>query len=175
VCLGAAILLLVEVAPVRNLNWQAGDGSVYGFGYRDRAELETMGLFVRTRAAANDLVATPPIIAFIANRREIVPYAELAGEMDEIAEIVRRDGYMAAVRNGGLRQRSFWDSVEASRDRMAPTLERALREHRIAVLIDDSPADLMPVPLINLSAERLQDYGYQLESVSRHYEAWVPR
>ena len=33
----------------------------------------------------------------------------------------------------------------------------------------------MPVPLTNVSKEGLEDYGYRLESVSAHYEAWVPR
>lgn len=174
-CVVGAILFLYCVAPIRNLNWEAGDGSVYGFGYRDRRELETVAQFVRTHAAPEARVATPPIIAFIANRREVVPYAEVAGEIDELTTIVRRDGYVAALTNDALRGRSFWESVEASRDRSMPALEAALAAHQVAVVINDSPDDLMPVPLTNVSTEGLEAYGYRLASGSAHYEAWIPR
>jgi hypothetical protein len=168
-------MLLLFVTPIRNVNWQAGDGSVYGFGYRDRRELDALGQFVRAHALPNAAVATPPIIAFVANRRELVPYAEIAGEIDELTAIVGRDGYWAVLTDESLRGRSFWDSVEASRDRTAPALDEALSSHRVAVLINDSPADLMPILLVNVPDERLEAYGYRLETGSPHYEGWIPR
>lgn len=174
-CAIVAAALLVYVAPIRNLNWQAGDGAVYGFGYRDRAEIATMAAFVRAHAAPDALVAAPPIIAFAANRREVVPYAEVAGDVDEIANLIRTRGYLAALTDPSLRGRSFWDSVEASRDRMAPALADAVRSHRAAVVIDDSPDDLLPLPLVNLPPPALEAAGYDLSSVSTHYEAWIPR
>jgi hypothetical protein len=174
VCLAGAAALLLFVIPIHNLNWRAGDEDcVYGFGYRDRAELERVGQFVRAHAAADAPVATPPIVAFIANRGEVVPYQELAGEIDELTEIVRRDGYLAAVTSDTLRHRSFWDSVEASRDRTRPTLDAALERHQTPVLINDSPADLMPVLLTDVSQAQLEAAGYRLEMVTAHYEAWL--
>ena len=172
-CAGAAVLLLLFVSPIRNLNWEAGDGSVDGFGYRDRRELETLGEFVRAHASSDELVATPPIIAFIANRREVVPYAEIGGEIQELTAIVARDGYAAALSNESLRRRSFWESVEASRDRTTPLLEEALSAQRVAVLVNDSADDLMPILITNVPAESLQRDGYQLATVTPHYEAWI--
>lgn len=172
-CVAASLLLLAFVTPIRNLNWQAGDESVYGFGYRDRSELERIGAFVRAHSASDALVATPPIIAFIANRREVVPYREIAGEVDEIADIVRKDGYRAALTSRSLRGRSFWDSVEASRERTMPILHDALASRRLAVVINDSPDDLMPVRFIDEPNDRLEGYGYQLATVSTHYDVWT--
>jgi hypothetical protein len=120
-------------------------------------------------------VAAPPIIAFVANRLEAVPYPEIAGTLDELTTSVRRDGYRSAIREAAARQESFWDSVEASRDRMAPRLEAALSARRLAVVVDDSPDDLFPIPLVNLPKDALERAGYTLERVSAHYEAWVRR
>lgn len=173
-CLGASVVLLMSVVPIRNLNWEAGDSSVYGFGYRDRNELETMGRSIRERSSPDALVAVPPILAFIANRREAVPYAEIAGTIDELTAAVRRGGYWSAVRAEAAHDLSFWESVEASRDRMEPALEAALAAHRVAVVINDSPDDLGAVPLVHLSQETLERNRYTLESVTAHYEAWIP-
>ncbi len=175
VCAAGAIAMLVYVAPFHNLNWEAGDGSTYGFGYRDRHEILAAADYVRAHSQGDALVATPPIIAFAANRREVVPYGEVAGEIDEITAIVRRDGYLAALGSDDLRGRTFWDSVQASRDRMAPAIDAALGARRIAVVIDDSQDDLFPVPMVTFSQEQLERAGYQLGSVWPHYEAWIPR
>ena len=173
-CLAGGIVLLLTVVPVRNLNWEAGDDSVHGFGYRDRVELENMGRFVREHSAPDALVATPPILAFIANRQEAIPYAEVAGTVDRLMADVRRDGYWSAFRSDGAREEPFWESVAASRDRLVPRLEAALAAHRVAVVIDDSPDDLVAVPLVNVTQETLERTGYTLEKVTPHYEAWIP-
>jgi hypothetical protein len=169
----AAIVLVVFVMPVRNLNWQAGDDSVYGFGYRDRREIDAAAQFVRSHSGPDALVATPSIIAFAANRREVVPYPEIAGEIDEITAIVRRDGFVAALKDPSLRGRTFWESVEASRDRMRPVIESALKDHKVAAVIDDSPDDLMPVLLVDVPQHTLEADGYRLAAVSPHYETWI--
>ena len=159
VCAAAAIGLLVYVAPIRNLNWEAGDGSTYGFGYRDRHDIARAADYVRAHSADDALVATPPIIALAANRREVVPYGEVAGEIDEITALVRRDGYLAALRSDQLRERGFWDSVRASQERMEPALDAALDAHRIAVVIDDSSDDLFPIAMVSFPQEQLERAG----------------
>lgn len=174
-CLATAIALMLFVAPIRNVNWQPGDNTAYGFGYRDRAELEQMGAFIRAHSGTDALVATPPLIAFVANRPEAVPYVEIAGTVDELTASVRQNGYWKTIASRAGAPLSFWDSVEASRDRMTPTVDAALAAHRIAVVINDSPDDLFPVPLINLAPDDLKRSGYGLQSVSAHYEAWTPR
>lgn len=172
-CLATAGLLLVYVAPIRNLNWEAGDDSRYGFGYRDRSELETVARDVRAHSAPGARVATPPILAFLADRVELTPYPEIAGEIDELTASVRRVGYFAAWRDANRRGLSFWESVEASRDHGASAIEAALAAHRIAVVINDSPDDLMPVRFVDVRPQTLVSNRYQLASVSPHYDVWI--
>jgi hypothetical protein len=174
-CAVMAVVLLVFVAPVHNLNWEAGDDSVYGFGYRDRNELEAAGAYIRAHTDSQALVATPPIIAFVADRREAIPYPEIAGTVEQLTDAVHRRGYLAAVSDPALRNDSFWDSLEASRARIAPQITAALSARRIAALVNDSPDDLMPVPFINVSQAALEASGYQLESAFAHYDVWLRR
>jgi hypothetical protein len=172
-CLAVAGLLLVYVAPIRNLNWEAGNDSRYGFGYRDRRELETVARDVRAHSAPDARVATPSILAFLADRVELTPYPEIAGEIEELTASVRRDGYVSTWRDANRRGLSFWESVEASRDRGASAIEAALAAHRIAVVVNDSPDDLMPVRFVDVTPQTLVANRYQLASVSPHYEVWI--
>ena len=175
VCAVAAVGILITVAPVRNLNWQAGDGSTYGFGYRDRNEIEKIAADVRAHTDASALVATPPIIAFAADRRELVPYPEIAGTVDELTEAVRRRGYIAALGDPDLRQGSCWDAVAASGERIGPQIASALKDRRLGAVINDSADDLMPVPFVHVPQAALEASGYQIESAFPHYDVWLRR
>ena len=175
VCIVLAAVLLTFVAPLENLNWQAGDGSPYGFGYRDRAELEAVGRYVRQHSAPGDPVVTPPMIAFVANRRELVPYLELAGLVDDLHRAVKEGGYFAALTDQNLRYDSFWAGVEGSKAREAPRIATAIRQRRVPVVINDSPDDLMPFPLIDVPAATLVDSAYSLELATAHYDVWMRR
>ncbi|MGE5244956.1 MAG: hypothetical protein ACM3SQ_12075, partial [Betaproteobacteria bacterium] len=172
-CPAAAVALLFTAVPFDNLNWEAGDGSTYGFGYRSRSEIAAAAAFVRAHSHPDAPVATPPIIAFAANRRELIPYAEVAGEMDELAADVRQDGWIATLQGEASRRGTFWESVEASRNRMTPKLEQALASHAVAVVINDSQDDLFPFPMIDVAQPTLEADGYRLGAVWTHYEAWV--
>ncbi len=174
-CAAAAAALLVFVSPIHNLNWEAGDGSPFGFGYRDRAEIERAADYVRAHALPDEPVATPPIIAFAAQRRELVPYPELAGEMQHISEAIGRDGYRGALADPDLGRGTFWDSVEHSGRLIAPRLADAVRRREPAVVINDSADDLMPIQLIDLAPDDLRASGYSLETVVGHYDIWVRR
>lgn len=174
-CAIGAVALLVFVAPLPNLNWEAGDGSVDGFGYRDRSEIEAVAAYVRTHTDANAPVATPPIIAFAADRRELVPYPEIAGTVDELTDAVRRRGYFAALGDADLRHDSFWESVEASRARIAPQILNAVIAHRVSAVVGDSPEDLMPVQFVNVPQAALEANGYQIASAFAHYDVWLRR
>jgi hypothetical protein len=174
-CAAAAAALLVFAVPVHNLNWDAGDGSVDGFGYRDRREVDAAAAYIRAHTDAQALVATPPIIAFAADRRELVPYPEIAGAVDELTDAVRRRGYVAALRDPDLRHGTFWDSVEASRARIAPQFVEALKQRRLAAFVHDSPDDLMPVLFVRVPQAALEANGYQLASAFAHYDVWLPR
>jgi hypothetical protein len=173
-CAIAAAALLIFFAPVRNLNWEAGDGSTYGFGYRDRRDIDAVAAYIDAHTDAQALIAAPPIIAFAADRRELVPYPEIAGTIDELTDAVRRRGYLAALRDPDLRHGSFWDSVEASRERIAPQIAGALTDRRLAALVNDSPDDLMPIQFVDVPQAALEADGYQLESAFAHYDVWLP-
>ena len=173
-CAIAAGALLIFFAPVRNLNWEAGDGSIYGFGYRDRRDIAAAAAYLDAHTDAQALVAAPPIIAFAADRRELVPYPEIAGTVDALTDAVRRRGYLAALRDPDLRHASFWESVDASRERIAPQIAAALKDHRLAALVNDSPDDLMPIQFVDVPQAALEADGYQLESAFAHYDVWLP-
>jgi hypothetical protein len=175
VCAAAAALMLMVVSPIENLNWQAGDGSPYGFGYRDRGELERVGRYVRDHSMPADAVVTPPIIAFVANRRELIPYLELAGLVDDLDRAVREGGYFAALTDQNLRYESFWAGVEGSKVREAPRIATAIRQRRVPIVINDSPDDLMPFPLIDVPPGTLVDSAYSLELATAHYDVWLRR
>jgi hypothetical protein len=174
-CAALAAALLLFVSPIRNLNWEAGDGSPFGFGYRDRREIETAASYVRNHSAPDDAVATPPIVALEANRREVVPYPEIAGEIQAIADAVRREGYVKALGDPTLGRGTFWESVEESGRLIAPRLADAIRRREPAIVINDSPDDLMPVQFVDIPPEDLKAAGYALESVTPHYEIWLRR
>jgi len=173
ICAAAAVFLLVVVSPVRNLNWTAGDGSPYGFGYRDRAEISRLAAFVQSRSAEDDPVATPELIAFAANRRELVPYAELAGDIEELTDTVRREGYLAAVSRSPLRQRTFWEGVDASKERIAPVIAEAVTRGRLGSVVNYSSSDLFPIALVDVPDEALKAAGYDIGVVTSHYEGWA--
>lgn len=175
ICAGGALLFAVYVSPIRNLNWQAGDGSVYGFGYRDRVEIAKVAAFVEAHTTDGEPVATPPIVAFAAHRREIVPYAELAGDIGELSDAVKRDGYLKAIGTSPLRSRTFWDGVEAGRERIFPVIEQAVAQRSLGAVVNYSPDDLFPLPLVDVSQEKLEASGYDLASITTHYEIWIPR
>lgn len=175
VCAGGAVLLVLFVSPIRNLNWQAGAGSVYGFGYRDRREIARVAAFVRDHTPSNALVATPPIVAFAANRFEVVPYPELAGDIGQLADAVRGAGYVDAIESSPLRGSSFWEGVEASRERIAPVIDRAVAERTAGAVVNFSSNDLFPIPLVDVSQQKLEASGYDLALITDHYEVWIPR
>ena len=175
VCAGIAAALLAAVSPVDNLNWQAGDGSPLGFGYRDRGEIESAAHFIAQHTGPDERVVTPPVIAVAARRLELVPYLEIAGDVQEITGAVRREGYWKALHDSTLARGTFWESVEASARITAPQLLDGLRRRTVAALVNDSSDDLMPVQLIDVAADDLRSAGYSLESVTPHYEIWIPR
>lgn len=167
-----AVGLLLTVVPIRNLNWDAGAGSAYGFGYRDRAEIAELGAFVRQRAAPAARVAVPSIIAFTANRPELVPYPELAGRMQELETLVAAQGRIRALLSGP-ETRTFWEEIEASRVQWMPQMLAAIKAGQVPVVINSSEDDLFPMPLIAVPESMLVAAGYSVGKSTMHYRAWV--
>jgi len=174
-----AAFLLIAVSPINNLNSFPPDEGrrpvPYGFGYRDRAELERVASVIRARTSATDAVATPEIIAFAANRREVVPYAELAGEMDELRQQVDRDGYLAVLTGSRFRDLTFWDAVDASRELISPRIAQAVASSKVGAVVNYSEDDLFPVRLVQVPQGLLESNRYDLALLTSHYEVWTVR
>jgi hypothetical protein len=173
--IAGAALLLVFVAPIRHASWGPGTASAYGFGYRDRAEIDRVASFVRAHTTPGEPVATPPILAFQANRPELVVYPELAGTIMTLEREVAAKGIVGALRTTDVGQAMFWDEVSASRDVWLPTLAAAVAQQRVGAVINFSPADLFPVPLIDVPDAPLRAAGYSPRMVTEHYVVWVLR
>ena len=169
----AWLLICIRADPQPELGSRRGQHD--GFGYRDRREIDAVAGYVRAHTDPQALVATPPIIAFAADRRELVPYPEIAGTVDELTDAVRRRGYLAALTDRDLRARVLLGRGRASRERIAPQIASALKDRRLGALINDSPDDLMPIQFIAVPQAALEADGYQLESAFPHYDVWLPR
>ena len=50
-----------------------------------------------------------------------------------------------------------------------------MRKRQVAAVINYSSDDLFPIPLINLPQQSLESAGYDLASITSHYEVWIPR
>ncbi len=174
VMLGVAVALLVFVTPIRHEGWGPGASSAYGFGYRDRSEIDRVAAFVRARTRPGELVAVPPIIAFQANRPEVVVYPELAGTMMQLEQEAAAHGWVQTWRQSAIGRRMFWDEVAASRDAWLPRLAGAIQRHTAGAVINFSPDDLFPIPLIDVPDATLRQYGYVPGLTTTHYEVWIP-
>ncbi|MDE3155398.1 MAG: glycosyltransferase family 39 protein [Acidobacteriota bacterium] len=168
------LALLVFVTPVRHEGWGPGASSAYGFGYRDRSEIDQVAAFIRARTSPGERVAVPPILAFQANRPELVVYPELAGTMMQLQAQVTAQGWLRTWRQSDIGKKMFWDEVAASRDAWLPMLARAIEQHTVGAVVDFSPDDLFPVPLIDVPAPTLRQYGYTPGLATTHYQVWVP-
>jgi hypothetical protein len=168
-----AVLLFVIVVPLPHANWGPGAGSGFGFGYRDRAEIDRVAAYVRSKTAPGALVAMPPILAFQANRPELITYPELAGTMMTLGREVKAKGFATTLKTSEVGQRMFWDEVAASRDVWLPDLAEAIQARRLGAVINFSPADLFPVPLIDVPDQALRAAGYVPGLVTEHYTVWT--
>lgn len=169
----AAVALLTFAIPLQHPDWPNGLANQLGFGYRERAEIARTAAYVRDRTAASDRVAMPPIIAFEANRLELVPYPELAGTMMEIEQQLENRGLVETVWHSTLRGRLFWDEVASSSERWLPALAGAIAEHRAAAVINFSEDDLFPVRLIDVPDQTLGRFGYEAGFSTEHYTVWI--
>ncbi|HVB39052.1 MAG TPA: glycosyltransferase family 39 protein [Vicinamibacterales bacterium] len=169
-----AIGLLVFVTPIRHEGWGPGASSAYGFGYRDRREIDRVAAFVRAHTRPDETVAVPPIIAFQANRPELVVYPELAGTMIQLQREVAAHGWVQTWRQSNIGRQMFWDEVAASRDAWLPMLADAIQRHTVGAVINFSPDDLFPVPLIDVPDDTLRHFGYAPDLTTTHYEVWIP-
>lgn len=171
--MAGAVALLVFVTPIRHAQWGPGAASAYGFGYRDRAEIDRAAAAVRAHTSPGEPVAMPPILAFAANRPELIVYPELAGTIMTLQREVDAKGIVTALRTTDVGKRMFWDEVSASQAVWLPQLAQAIERHQVGAVIDFSPADLFPVPLIDVPDDTLRANGYSPVTVTPHYTVWA--
>lgn len=170
---GLGVWLAVLVVPVGHQNPDGQRTGPPGFGYRDRAEIADLARAIREHTSPGDRVAAPPLIAFAANRREVVPYPEVAGTMMALNALVETDGLLGAVGHTSMRRQDVWERIVESGDAWLPRLAQAIQTHEARVVVNFSPDDLFPVLMIDVPAETLEKFGYTVLHRTAHYTAWM--
>jgi len=77
---GGSVLIVVCLlifTPLVNENWL--HGSVYGFGFIPRDEIDQIATTVQSATKSDDNLIAPSFICFEANRPELIRYPELYG------------------------------------------------------------------------------------------------
>lgn len=167
----SALAVMAWLLPIAR-NHQTGPLAYsYGFEGWQRQEIATMAAFVRAHSSPQQRLAVPPIIAFEADRDELVPFPEINGVLEELQRSVAQVGYVATLRERRSRHLSFWEEVEASRSTWLPNATEAVRRGETPVVIN-TPAG-SPVHYIGFSIFELVESNYVPSFHTEHLLAWT--
>jgi hypothetical protein len=166
---GGAILIVVCLAwltPLVNENWL--HGSVYGFGFVPRDEVERLGATVREASGADEDVIAPSFVCFEANRRELIRFPETYGVYREGMAALERDGFFAARRRLG--SADFFQLIESTAHYWTDEIKAAIDSGRVNVVVNDSPVQLLP--LVFVPEDLLVKDGFHPIATTEHYVVW---
>jgi hypothetical protein len=164
VYLGLPLLLWVFVFPVQISDW--------GFGFRQRVELNRIASFIESQTLEDEVILTPPIFPFLAKRVEIVPYTEIAGTMIDLEAKVKKYGLLETIRR--TPKLRFEDGMINSQKIWLPEVLKKIHERRLKIVINPSPfdkgylTDFVPEDFLKASK-------YQVTFMTDHYKVWTPR
>ena len=171
---GAFILVsILWIAPLVNENWYGG--SVYGFGFVPRDEINRISMALREASAPDEEVLAPAFIAFQANRREMIRFPETYGVLREAEEEYARDGFLRA--RDHLGHENFFkliaDTAHFSRDPILKTIH----DGKLNAIVPDSDIQLLPlvIPPLMLPADFQQtmvDSGFRPALQTDHFIVW---
>ncbi len=167
---GAAIIIVVMLGwltPLVNQNWL--NGSVYGFGFMPRDEIEQLGAALRDASAVGDEVIAPAFIAFEANRRELIRYPETYGVYREAKDEFLHDGFGAA--RAHLGHAGFFQLIVSTARFWTAPIRDAIVSGRVRAVIPDSPS--LFLPLVRLDPEFLAQNGFRPALQTEHFTLWV--
>lgn len=169
IAVGGAVLIagcLGFVSPLVNENWL--HGSVYGFGFIDRAEIAQLAEGLRSASAPNDEVIAPSFLCFAANRRELIRFPETYGVYREGKTEYQRDGFDAARRKlGGT---DFFELIADTAHIWTGQMRDAIAAGKVSAVINDSRVQMLP--LVHIPEDFLLGHGYRPVLTTEHYRLW---
>jgi Dolichyl-phosphate-mannose-protein mannosyltransferase len=166
---GGALLIIICLAwltPLVNENWL--HGSIYGFGFVPRDEIERLGAAVRAASRADENVIAPSFVCFEANRRELIRFPETYGVYREGIAALRREGFLAARRQLG--RADFFQLIESTAHYWTDQIKAAIDSGQVNVVVSDSPIQLLP--LISVPEDLLVKNGFRPIATTEHYVVW---
>jgi hypothetical protein len=170
VWLGGGVLLIIVcltwLTPLVNENWL--HGSVYGFGFVPRDEIERLGAAVRDASGADEDVIAPSFVCFEANRRELIRFPETYGVYHEGMAELQRQGFFAARRRLG--RADFFQLIESTAHYWTDDMKTAIDSGKVKVVVNDSPIQLLP--LVSIPVDLLVKNGFRPIATTEHYVVW---
>jgi hypothetical protein len=162
------ILCLLWISPIRPSARHRG--AIYGFGFQSRDEISTVASAIRKNSGPNDPIAAPALIAVAADRMKLIAYRELAGELAAIRAAWETGGLEAALKLS--REGKLFSKVQDSRVGWEAEIAQAIREHRLALVVNDWGR--AHYPHFGVPADFLKEQRYRCVFRSEHYDVWAP-
>ena len=161
------LICLVAITPLVNENWL--HDSVYGFGFVPRDEIAEIATAIRGASGPDDNIVAPSFICFEANRPELVRYPETYGIYREAEAEYEHDGFFAA--RSRLGNADFFGLIGETAHYWTDQIRDAITEHKVKVVVSDSPIQLLP--LVRIPPEMLAQNGYRPILRTPHYVVWA--
>jgi len=162
------VLCLLWISPIRPSVRHRG--AIYGFGFQSRDEIATVARAIRKNSRPNDRIAAPALIAVAADRMKLIAYRELAGELAAIRAAWEEGGLEAALKLS--REGRLFSKVQDSRVGWEAEIAQAIREHRLALVVNDWGR--AHYPHFGIPADFLKEQRYRCVFRSEHYDVWAP-
>jgi hypothetical protein len=166
---GGALLIIVCLAwltPLVNENWL--HGSVYGFGFVSRDEIDRLGAAVREASGADENVIAPSFVCFQANRCELIRFPETYGVYREGMAVLQSEGFRAARKRLG--RADFFQLIESTAHYWTGEMKAAIDSGKVNVVVNDSPVQLLP--LVSVPEDLLVKDGFHPVATTEHYVVW---
>lgn len=186
----AAISRGAELVPTRHASLAAA-GLVagllavtllwFGFGPQVRgprrwisqAEIRALAAATRASSAPYQRVFVPSLVAFAADRRELVVNFEIAAWSRELTEQAEQEGLSALLGDlGRLRGRPYFRVVDDSLAATAEAAVAAVRDRHLAVVATPHAVARSPLFPFALDGELLRVAGYRPIASTSHYLLW---
>ncbi len=167
---GGGVLIVVSLAwltPLINQNWL--HGSVYGFGFIERAEVAELAAAIDRSSAAGQEIIAPSFLCFEANRIELIRFPETYGVYRNAQEAVAREGFIAARRELG--GQDFFGLIAETAHFWTGRIRAAIAARRVPVVISDSPVQMLP--LVEIPPDFLAANGYRPILRTAHFTLWA--
>ncbi len=171
----ASLLILVWVgislksfAPIQPSSRHRG--AVYGFGFQSRREINDVGRKIQQWSGPEETIIAPALIAVAADRRKLIAYREIAGELNLIRQCWA-EGDWARVFSP-TKMRNFFEQIEDEARPWQMEAAEAIKARRVAVVVIDKNRG--HYPYFSVPADFLRMYAYQVVLRTDNYDLWAP-